>query len=173
MSENQPVLQKKKIALVANSAWSVYNFRLDLIRHLIPRFDVLVIAPADEFAAELKKEGCSFLNIRFNNRSENPLQDYSLYRSLKRIYREQKPDFIFHYVIKPNIYGSLAAAACGIESIAVITGLGYAFARQNWLNKTVSYLYKRALKRTKEVWFLNQGRRRNFHSAKTGGSSQR
>ena len=156
MSENQPVRKKKLIALVANSAWSVYNFRMDLIRHLVPRFDVLVIAPEDEFAAELKKEGCRFLNIQFNNRSENPLQDFSLYRSLKKIYREQKPDFIFHYVIKPNIYGSMAAAACGIESIAVITGLGYAFARQNWLNKTVSYLYKRALKRTREIWFLNR-----------------
>ncbi|MEO6961927.1 MAG: glycosyltransferase family 4 protein [Puia sp.] len=156
MTENQPVRQKKKIALVANSAWSVYNFRLDVIRHLIPRFEVLVIAPSDEFAAELKKEGCNFFHIQFNNRSENPFRDYLLFRSLKKIYREQKPDFIFHYVIKPNIYGSLAAAACRIESVAVVTGLGYAFARQNWLNKTVSYLYKRALKKTKEVWFLNK-----------------
>ena len=114
MSENQPVRKKKLIALVANSAWSVYNFRMDLIRHLVLRFDVLVIAPEDEFAAELKKEGCWFLNVQFSNRSKNPLQDFSLYRSLKKIYREQKPDFIFHYVIKPNIYGSMAAAACGI-----------------------------------------------------------
>jgi glycosyltransferase involved in cell wall biosynthesis len=121
----------------------------------MPRFDVLVIAPEDEFAAELKKEGCRFLNIQFSNRSKNPVKDFSLYRSFKKIYREQKPDFIFHYVIKPNIYGSMAAAVCGIQSVAVITGLGYTFARQNWLNKTVSYLYKRALKRTHEVWFLN------------------
>lgn len=156
MIENQPVRQKKKIALVANSAWSVYNFRLDLVRHLLPRFDVLVIAPTDEFADELIRDGCAFVNIQFNNRSENPFQDYRLYRALKKIYREQKPDFIFHYVIKPNIYGSLAAVACGIESVAVVTGLGYAFARRNWLNKTVSILYKRALKRTVEVWFLNK-----------------
>lgn len=156
MTENQPVSKKKLIALVANSAWSVYNFRLDLIRNLIPRYDVLVIAPEDEFAAELKTEGCLFQNIHFNNRSENPFRDFTFYRSLKKIYRERKPDFIFHYVIKPNIYGSLAAAACGISSIAVITGLGYAFARKNWLRKTVSFLYKRALKNTKEVWFLNR-----------------
>jgi glycosyltransferase involved in cell wall biosynthesis len=166
MTEKQTVPQKKKIALVANSSWSVYNFRLDLVRHLISRFDVLVIAPEDEFAAELRKEGCSVLNIRFNNRSVNPILDYALYRSLKRIYRQQKPDFIFHYVIKPNIYGSLAAAACGIESVAVITGLGYAFARQNWLNKTVSYLYRKALRRTREVWFLNQEDAEIFHRRK-------
>jgi glycosyltransferase involved in cell wall biosynthesis len=153
---NQPEQQKKKIAIVANSAWSVYNFRMDLIRHLHLRFEVLIIAPKDEFAGELIKAGCAYLDIHFNNRSENPLLDYALYKSLKRIYQAEKPDFIFHYVIKPNIYGSLAAANYGIQSVAVITGLGYTFDRHNWLNRIVSFLYRKALKKASEVWFLNQ-----------------
>jgi hypothetical protein len=156
MIVNQPEQQRKKIALVANSAWSVYNFRIDLIRHLLLSFEVLVIAPADDFAEDLKKEGCSYLDIRFNNRSENPLQDYALLRSLENIYRTEKPDFIFHYVIKPNIYGSMAAARCGIQSVAVITGLGYTFDRSNWLNRIVRFLYRIALRKAREVWFLNQ-----------------
>ena len=106
MIVHQPARLKKKIALVANSAWSVYNFRMDLVSHLLLRFEVLIIAPQDEFVAELKQAGCTYLDIRFNNRSENPLLDYSLYKSLKKIYQSEKPDFIFHYVIKPNIYGS-------------------------------------------------------------------
>ena len=152
---HQPGPHKKKIALVANSTWSVYNFRMDLIRHLLTSFDVLIIAPSDEFAEELKKAGCSYHDIHFNNRSENPLLDYALYKSLKKIYKAEKPDFIFHYVIKPNIYGSLAAARCGIQSVAVITGLGYTFDRNNWLNHLVAILYRRALKNASEVWFLN------------------
>ncbi len=156
MIVHQPAQLKKKIALVANSAWSVYNFRMDLVSHLLLRFEVLIIAPQDEFVAELKQAGCAYLDIRFNNRSENPLLDYSLYKSLKKIYQSEKPDFIFHYVIKPNIYGSLAAASCGIRSVAVITGLGYTFDRHNWLNRVVSILYRIALKRANEVWFLNQ-----------------
>jgi len=156
MIAKQTEKQKKKIALVANSAWSVYNFRMDLIRHLLPRFAVLIIAPRDSFSAELEKEGCSYLDIRFNNRSENPLKDFLLYRSLKKIYEEEKPDFIFHYVIKPNIYGSLAAHRFDIRSVAVITGLGYTFDRENWLNRIVSLLYRRSLSRASEVWFLNQ-----------------
>jgi glycosyltransferase involved in cell wall biosynthesis len=154
MIVNRPE-QKKKIALVANSTWSVYNFRMDLVHHLLTRFDLLVIAPRDEFAEVLKKAGCNHIDISFNNRSENPFLDYKLYKSLKRIYATERPDFIFHYVIKPNIYGSLAAARCGIQSISIITGLGYTFDRDNWLNRIVSSLYKRALKKTKEVWFLN------------------
>jgi len=156
MIVNQPELKKKKIALVANSAWSVYNFRIDLIRHLLLRFDVLIIAPRDEFASELTKAGCFYLDIRFNNRSENPLLDYTLYKALKKIYLAERPDIIFHYVIKPNIYGSLAASSCGIQSVAVITGLGYTFDRRNWLNRVVSFLYRKALKKAGEVWFLNQ-----------------
>ena len=156
MIVRQPENRKKKIALVSNSAWSVYNFRMDLILHLLRRFHVLIIAPRDEFAEELVKTGCSYLDIRFNNRSENPLQDYALYKSLQRIYQSEKPDMIFHYVIKPNIYGSLAAAKCGIQSVAVITGLGYTFDRNNWLNRIVSFLYRRSLKEAREVWFLNQ-----------------
>jgi glycosyltransferase involved in cell wall biosynthesis len=156
MIDIQPEQTRKKIALVANSAWSVYNFRMDLIRHLLTRFDVLVIAPKDEFADELTKAGCAYLDIRFNNRSENPLLDVALYRSLKKIYQREKPDLIFHYVIKPNIYGSLAAANFGIQTVAVITGLGYTFDRHNWLNRIVSFLYRHALKKASEVWFLNQ-----------------
>jgi len=155
MIVNQPE-KKKKIALVANSAWSVYNFRMDLVQHLLLTFEVLIIAPKDDFTVELEKAGCFYLDIQFNNRSENPLKDFVLYKSLENIYRTEKPDFIFHYVIKPNIYGSLAAARCGIQSVAVITGLGYTFDRHNWLNRIVSFLYRYALKRTSEVWFLNQ-----------------
>jgi len=156
MIVNQPEQQRKKIALVANSAWSMYNFRIDLIRHLLLHFDVLIIAPKDEFTEDLKKAGCSYLDIHFNNRSENPLQDYALLKSLERIYRSEQPDFIFHYVIKPNIYGSMAAARCGIQSVAVITGLGYSFDRPDWLNRIVRFLYRKALKKAREVWFLNQ-----------------
>jgi glycosyltransferase involved in cell wall biosynthesis len=147
----------KLIALVSNSTWSVYNFRLDIIRYLRSQnYRVLVIAPQDEFATLLQAEGCQYIPVFFNNRSENPLRDLGLYHRLKKIYSDQDPDLIFHYVIKPNIYGSLAAAACSIQSVAVVTGLGYSFARKNWLYRVVRFLYKKSLKKAGEVWFLNQ-----------------
>src|SRR6516162_5278972 len=143
---------KPLIAFVSNSAWSVYNFRMDVIRHMLSNsFRVLVIAPNDENSALLQSAGCTYIDINFNNRHESPLQDWSLYKKLKSIYKEYRPDFIFHYVIKPNIYGSLAASACSIKSVAVITGLGYSFARHNWLYRLVGFLYKKALRNTQEV----------------------
>ncbi|WEK35426.1 MAG: glycosyltransferase family 4 protein [Candidatus Pseudobacter hemicellulosilyticus] len=149
-------IQHTLIAFVSNSAWSVYNFRLDVIRGLLQQgYQVMVMAPDDDYSPRLVKAGCRFIPLHFDNKTSNPVHDYIFYRQLKKLYQEHRPDFIFHFVAKPNIYGSLAAAAIGIPSIAVITGLGYPFAKRNWLYYTVKYLYKRALRHTREVWFLN------------------
>ena len=148
--------KNKVVAFVSNSAWSVYNFRLDVIRHLMHRgYDILVMAPDDEYSTHLTQLGCRFIPIDFNNKTENPFLDVLFYRQLKKLYRLHRPGFIFHYVAKPNIYGSIAAAALKIPSVAVITGLGYPFAKRNWLYWVVKHLYKRALKDTTQVWFLN------------------
>jgi glycosyltransferase involved in cell wall biosynthesis len=147
---------KKLIAFVSNSAWSVYNFRLDVIRQLNKSgYAILVIAPDDDFSNLLVNEGCQYVPVDFNNRSKNPFNDLHLYRELKSIYKKYRPDLIFHYVIKPNIYGSLAAAKYSLKSISVITGLGYSFDKKNWLYELIKFLYKKALKKAEEVWFLN------------------
>jgi glycosyltransferase involved in cell wall biosynthesis len=151
-----PIAPNKTIAFVSNSAWSVYNFRLDVIRWLRKNdVKVLVFAPTDEYADKLTTHGCTFIEINFNNRDENPLKDYLFYRQLRKLYRQYKPDFIFHYVAKPNIYGSMAAKAEHIPSVAVITGLGYPFAKRNILFRIMRFLYRKALRHTREVWFLN------------------
>ncbi len=146
----------KKIAFVSNSAWSVYNFRLDVIEMLLDQgHEVIVLAPDDNFSQKLTDLGCRFIALDFNNKTANPISDYRFYRQLRKIYHELKPDHIFHYVIKPNIYGTLAAAAENIPSTAVITGLGYAFAKTNWLSRFVQMMYKKSLHKASEVWFLN------------------
>jgi glycosyltransferase involved in cell wall biosynthesis len=161
------VYPHKLIAFVSNSAWSVYNFRLDVIRYLMDQgFHVLVMAPDDEYSVYLQQSGCRFIPIHFNNKTENPFRDLAFYKQLKALYQQHKPDFVFHYVAKPNIYGSLAAASVGIPSVAVITGLGYPFAKRNWLYHIVKTLYKKALRKTKEVWFLNNEDAKVFISGK-------
>ena len=90
-----------RICFVSNSAWSVYNFRVDIIRHFIGRgYEILVLAADDEYAARLRQEGCRFVPVNFNNRTENPFTDYLLYRNLNKLYKEYQPDIIFNYVIK-------------------------------------------------------------------------
>ncbi len=144
------------IAFVSNNGWSVYNFRLDVIRSLmLAGHRVLVLCPEDAFVDKLRKEGCQYQPLHFDNRSISPLADFQFYLEAKKYYRQYRPNLVFHFVAKPNIYGTMAAAATGIQSIAVVTGLGYAFSQKNILYHMVKQLYRRALKGAREVWFLN------------------
>lgn len=153
----------KKIAFVSNNAWSVYNFRIEVIRSLLSQgHQVLVFSPEDAFSALLKKEGCTFVPIDCNNKSANPFKDLLFYRQLWKLYGQYRPDLLFHYVAKPNIYGTLAATRRGIPSVAVVTGLGYAFARKNWLYYLIRTLYRHAFTKAREVWFLNNEDARIF-----------
>jgi glycosyltransferase involved in cell wall biosynthesis len=60
----------------------------------------------------------------------------------------------------------LAAAANKIDSVAVVTGLGYPFAKRNWLFAVMKLLYRVSLKKATEVWFLNNEDAKIFISEK-------
>jgi hypothetical protein len=61
------------------------------------------------------------------------------------ILSREKPNAYLGFTIKPNIWGSLAAQACGIPAINNISGLGTAFIRDTWLTAVVKMLYRTAL----------------------------
>ncbi|RNE78929.1 glycosyltransferase family 1 protein [Vibrio cholerae] len=152
-----------KLIMVANTSWSVFNFRHSLIKELLNcGVELYVIAPEDKFSAKLTEMGCQVLDLPMQAKGVNPIADLALMLRLLRHYREIKPDFIIHYTIKPNIYGSLAAKLAGIPSLAITTGLGYTFVNQNVVSQVARQLYKFAFRYPKEVWFLNEDDRRAF-----------
>jgi glycosyltransferase involved in cell wall biosynthesis len=156
---------REKIAIVANTSWSIYNFRLGLITHLQKLgFQIIAIAPKDDFSAKLQEIGCDYVPLELDSYSRNPLHDINIAFQLRAIYREYRPDIIFHYTIKPNIYGSIAAWWCKIPSIAVTTGLGIlSNTSVNCFAKSISLLlYRLAGRLTNEMWFLNEPNRQVF-----------
>ena len=156
--------KRQTIAIVSNTSWSIYNFRLGLIRHLKQQgFEVLVIAPKDTFSSKLIAEGFHYHHVDIQNYGINPFFDLKTVRQLVRIYRVYHVDFIFHYTIKPNIYGSCAAAWTKVPSIAVTTGLGHMFTFKNDLLRfLIVKMYRFAVSFAREVWFLNESDRLTF-----------
>jgi len=153
----------KKIVLVCNTSWGMMMFRSSLMRWLVQDgFDVTVLAPFDEHSKEIEEIGCNYINISMDNKGSNIFKDMLLMRRLYKEYKKISPDLIFHYTIKPNIYGSLAAKYAKKNSIAVITGLGYTFINQGLTSKIAKKLYKLSLKHAKKVWFINQEDRKKF-----------
>lgn len=152
-----PVTAYPVVAFVSNNCWSLYNFRMHLLLHYVRLgYKVIVIAAADEYTRELTTAGMIYYDVEFRNSAVAPLSDLRILRELKKIYAAEQPDIIFHYVTKPSIYGSFAAGSLNIPSISVITGLGYVYSGNNWLSLPVTMLFRRALRKAREVWFLNR-----------------
>ncbi len=148
---------RKTIAMVSNTAWYLYNLRLGVIHFLQSKgFEIIVIAPHDEFIGLFQRENCKTFVVEMDRRGTNPLADLVLALKLWKLYRANKPNLIIHYTIKPNIYGSMAARFSGIASIAVVSGLGFVFSKRNWLYRLTLSLMKFGFSCAKEVWFVNK-----------------
>jgi len=150
---------RKKVAIVANSTWNIYNFRLSLIKRLKAEgYRIVVIAPVDEYIDYLNQAGVT-RHIPLQHLSaqgRHPGKDMLLLWELYRIYRRERPDLILHYTIKPNIYGNLAARLAGIPVISTITGLGYTFLHATRAVSTlVRRLYRYSLRSAARVAFHN------------------
>jgi glycosyltransferase involved in cell wall biosynthesis len=148
--------EKKKIAFVGNSALTMMNFRLGVMKALSMQHEVVMITPPDCELTPLEGTKIRFIPIEVDCKGKNPIRDLRLLARVKRLYAEEKFDFIFHYTIKPIIYGSIAASSIGIKHINVVTGLGYTFIKRNWLFHLSCRMHRYALRQTNAVWFLNQ-----------------
>lgn len=146
-----------KLLFSGNTAWSMYNFRKNVLESFINKgVDVVVVAPNDNiYSKKLVSIGCKFISININRKGTNPINDYILFHNYKKILKEEKPNGCFFYTIKPNIYGGMAAGNLKIPFIAVTTGLGYIFNNNSIVSKIAKTLYKISFSKATQVWFLN------------------
>lgn len=163
-SSLQSIIMSSKICLVSNTSWSFLRFRTDVIRSLVNAgHNVVLMAPPDEHTAHLAGLGVRIILLKsLSRKSLNPIKDLMLYREFSRIYAVERPDLIVQYTIKPNIYSTLAARRYRIPTIAVVTGLGYAFINKGMVTFMARQLYRFALRRATWVWFLNDDDRQFF-----------
>jgi glycosyltransferase involved in cell wall biosynthesis len=146
-----------RIALVCNTAWAIYTYRQGLLRALNEAgAQVIVIAPRDRTFEPLAAMGCRCIDLPVASKSTNPADDLRTLRALYRHYRALKPDVVFLYTIKPNIYGSIAAWLARVPSVAATTGLGYVFIQKSRAAQVAKRLYRFAFRFPREVWFLNR-----------------
>jgi glycosyltransferase involved in cell wall biosynthesis len=90
-----------------------------------------------------------------DSRGANPLKDFALILELFLIYRKIRPDIILHYTIKPNVYGTLAAAMLKIPVINNVCGLGTVFLKDNLVSAVAIFLYRISFRFAYKVFFQN------------------
>ncbi len=157
-------MKLKTVVFVGNTSWSMYNFRKGVMEMLSQAgFRVVVLAPEDSYTKNIEDIPLEFYPLtHLESRGADPLKDFKLYLELKRYYRLLQPDIVFHYTIKPNIYGAFAAGSLGIKNISILTGLGYTFSAKDLVSFLARKLYSVSLKSASQVWFLQEEDRFEF-----------
>jgi len=133
--------------------------------------EVHTIAPHDDYTHFLTEAGCIHHDLKMDSRGANPIKDFLLVFELLSAYRRVKPDVILHYTIKPNVYGTIAAAILRIPSINNVCGLGTIFLKKNLVSSIAIGLYRFAFLFPKKVFFQNPDDRDLFISKKLINSS--
>lgn len=145
-----------RVAIVLNTSWNIYNFRMNFIKTLQQQgHEVHTIAPVDSYTSNLVKAGCIHHPVKMDSRGANPIKDSALIFELFMIYRKVRPDIVLHYTIKPNVYGTLAAALLRIPTINNVCGLGTVFLKDNLVSMVAILLYRVSFRFAQKVFFQN------------------
>lgn len=152
-----------KVAVIANSAWYLYNFRRNLLRELKAHGHTpLAIGPGDAYAGRLQQEGFAYRPLALAAAGTNPLHELRTLYRLRRVLVEEGIEIAFTFTPKPNIYTGLAAWGLPLTHVPNVSGLGRVFIHRNWLTPLVQRLYRLAFRRSDKVIFQNEDDRRVF-----------
>ena len=152
---------KSKFLILTNHSYMLYQFRRELIQEMLRDREVVIGVPFGDHVDDFKTMGCRMIDTPLERRSVNPLTDLGLFRQYREILREEKPDKVITYSIKPNVYGGIACQMQHIPCYVNVQGLGTAFEKKG-LAEFVTVLYRTALRKAEVVFFENKADARAF-----------
>ena len=150
-----------KILIITNHSYMLYRFRKELIQELMREHEVILSMPFVGHEEDFQAMGLRCIETDVDRRGINPKTDLKLFRTYQKLLKQEQPDLVITYSIKPNIYAGLACSLAGIAYCANVQGLGTAFQRKG-LAQFVTILYRVALQKAKVVFFENEGNANEF-----------
>lgn len=153
----------KRIAVIANTSWYIYNFRLNLMRRMEDvGHKVVAVAPPDKYTKAIVGAGFEHESVPFSGAGINPFREFGVVLFLIRKLRKIGCELVLSYTPKGNIYSGLASMVLGINTVPNISGLGSAFIARSPLTYIVRSLYRVVLRKSALVFFQNEEDRRLF-----------
>lgn len=144
-----------KILFVDPHESSLFSFRKELVDALIDSGHKVVLCTqaTDKVTSYFSSKVNKIIDVDVDLKSKGILSNLKIIKRYKTIIKQEKPDLIISYKIKPNIYCGFFAKK--IPMIANITGLGNLFKKRGVLSKIGVFLYKRSFKNVDYVFFQN------------------
>ena len=147
-----------KILVLSNLTSYTFNFRYEILESFIKGGHEVVIACQNDDDGKqkmLEKLGCRMIEVPFNGKGTNPREELKLFLRYRRLVRSERPDMVFTFTIKMNLYGGLAAKRYRVPYVPMITGLGE-LEKTGKLRNILMVLHKQVMPHAKAVVFQNQ-----------------
>ncbi len=141
----------------------LYQFRKELIQELQKNHEVVLCMPFVGHEDDFRAMGLRCIETKVDRRGVNPLTDAKLIKTYQKILKNERPDLVITYSIKPNVYAGYLCGRMGIPFCANVQGLGTAFQKPG-LAQFVTMLYKTAFRNVRKVFFENEGNAKEFRS---------
>lgn len=149
--------------IITSNTKMFFNFREDLVLAIKNKgYDVSVVVPQSGYEKDFERIGAKGIAIDMNKNTTSILKNIKYIFTLKKIIKEENPDIVFSYTIKPIILGSIAAKMANINKIySMVTGMGHVYEEDvDFKTKIIRFIcgigYKIAFKFNKRVIFQNK-----------------
>ena len=152
-----------KIAVITAATNTIPRFRIDMIDEFVRRGCEVVVfgdEPAEKWEGYFAEHVTSYRQYSVSRNGLNPMSDIATLKELEYLLLEARPDKVFTYQAKPNIYGVIAAHRARIKGVFVMMGgLGSVFhaddSKSKIVRRIVAAEYKHALSYADKVFFQN------------------
>ena len=145
-----------RIAVVSNTCWYLFNFRLNLMLALqAAGHTVIAVAPNDTYAQRIRDAGIVFEAVPISGGGTQPLRELQSVQRLGAVFRRQRVGLVLSYTPKGNLYSALACIALRIVFVPNVSGLGRAFIRKSLVTQVAKALYRLTFGRAHRVFFQN------------------
>lgn len=147
----------KTILLSSNTSWYLWKFRKSTIEALLANnFHVICIAPLDNYSAKLTELGAEFIAVPMDGQSTNIFKELASLWAIFKIVVSKKPNFVFNFTIKMNVYVGLPCRLLGIPYANNVSGLGTAFLYEGWAFTLARFIYGITNQGAQKVFFQNE-----------------
>lgn len=144
------------IAVVSNTCWYLFNFRLNLMLALqAAGHTVVAVAPDDAYAQGIRDAGLVFEAVPISGGGTHPLHELKSVLRLGSVFRRHRIGLVLSYTPKGNLYSALACMALRIPFVPNVSGLGRAFIRPSMVTQVAKTLYRLTFGRAHRVFFQN------------------
>lgn len=147
------------VLLFTNSDIGLYKFRKEVMEEFVKENEVYACLPSGNMIPQIEALGVKYIRDEFNRHGTNPISEIKHYLQYKRIIKKVKPDIVFTYTVKPNIFGGAACASMKVPYVVNVTGLGTAVENPGLMQKIMIPMYKFGIRKAQKVFFQNSENR--------------